>query len=329
MITMTGDESTGLSDQEALPWLTPSRAFVLQECPERWLSESTTSHMSRSGAATSPEAALGVTLHKALELWIKGEDWTNCGSFGRRIHEAESALGIALGDAARTKVTKSSLSRVVERDLAQWLAGLGTEARVDAEVPLVNEALRIHGVADLVVREDRFLCIIDLKTGRPRSGTERLQLELYVALLLPSSGRLMGGILRPLQGLSLREIPTEDCYDSLERLLALRDSAIRGEAPRPGPICAGCPVRSLCPAQWSAVEECLVSDAVRGEVVRVERSREVAAVQIRKASGRTAVVTGLPQQAYDVGSQYAFMEIEQRTPSEYRARHRTRVSMLD
>lgn len=314
-------------DVDFRPWLTPSGAYVLSLCASRWLAEASLSERVTSDRPSSASAALGVVMHKALELWVKASGWRQPLSFGPYMLEAERLLEQETGDSARARVKKRALARVVEQELAEWLRSFSGSS-ASAELSLSSPELRVRGSADLVVRTSTTLGVIDLKTGRPHPERERLQLVLYSALLGSSLDRVLCGVLRPLEGLCVQEVSAIECSETLFWLLRLRDQAIQDPSATPGAVCMGCPLRATCGAHWSAVDDGVITDVVRGITTRVETARHVMAVQVQSPDSQVALIHGLPLAQVHLGRSYAFTEVVATEQDVYRATSISRILAL-
>ena len=133
------------------------------------------------------------------------------------------------------------------------------------EVRLEASALRLTGIADLIVVEEEACEIRDYKTGQPKEGHED-QLRFYALLWAKDSEKNPREI--PVTRLAADYRDGEQVFDppseqDLERLenivrdrVASADAAVTAGPPeaRPSPECRSnwCPVRHLCDEYWAS-----------------------------------------------------------------------------
>jgi RecB family exonuclease len=166
---------------------------------------------------------------------------------------------VPVGDVEQARVRERAI-RLVRR-LSSWASGLPGQVSAEAEVMLASRDGRLRGRADLVLRADDGLHVVDVKTGRhPRPIREvrpawERQLRLYSALLADGGGGLpRTAHVAPLVG-PLVEVdvsPPEVSSVEREARQLLDDLNACEELPltpsRDG--CRWCWRSHLCPAPW-------------------------------------------------------------------------------
>jgi len=274
-------------------WLSPTRAWRLIECPASVLPAAGNGP---SGGGDQ-EVNTGTLAHRALERWIRAE--------GYRAADPKAALAEA-ADACATELTgglpaswRVSRARLVARGLSLVdLIGDRTPDQVHSEIELEDEDLRLRGRLDLLLLGDQIV-VVDLKTqtlleeGVPEGVA--FQLAVYAHLIQRNYGTLptrtevfslnRGRIVVPLTDESLRS-----ALEALEKARAA-DSSI---ATPSSATCLFCDHRLSCEPHWDVAPGWPETDAVEGEIIRVESAATgVSAVHLDTFAG-PVWVSGIP-----------------------------------
>lgn len=295
-------------------WLSPSSAYWLLQCPARWEAHARGAgrgQLDEGFASVPPSAALGVALHKALELWFKSRDWwpADVDVLDRRFVEQMEACGASV-TTGQAKQLRARLRRQAPL-LAEWVHERGDP---HPEVELRDVDARVSGRADLVVAAEKSFCVVDVKTGEWDSSRVEVQLALYAKCLLPSYGDLQSsGVFSPRDGLVVFDAGAERYESIWDELLAAREAVeVHGaRAVASQDVCRFCPARSSCERQWEAVEQGSILDAVRGRLVGIQVSANGDwAVELECGGGNVVIgrLQGLPKDV-TVGQEVAVMEL--------------------
>lgn len=245
-------------------------------CPQRWFTETSQDSAGR-GARTQIRGAgaLGTLIHKTIEHWINSGDWANPDNddataerFRRAAADAGGPLGPSRIMAASLRVQLGALRSLLYESLAA----------ASAEEEIVDEAHRIKGKIDLLCYGAGGPMVVDVKTGRIETdsgellGAIRTQMAVYCWLLHSRGDAWPKVVLLDLKN-GIRDVPMalETVEETIRALIEARSTAVLNPEPRPAQqTCAFCSQRFTCEPHWAAVRDGRITDAVEGEVVRVE-----------------------------------------------------------
>ena len=233
-------------------WIKGSDAHLLLGCAVRWRAQQDSARRRKevSGSAATPvKAALGVSVHRALEDWFREGSWQSADSarlddlFCRDLRDHEIPL-----TGGAVKILREQLRRRSSQ-LRDWVRQ-SADAEVRPEASLTDAAMRAKGRADLLVRERTHMRLLDVKTGNPDPSQVRVQLAVYARILGPQAFR-GAAVFSPRRG--IEELPlawseVEELWELLDhRRSQAQDDAI--EATPAAANCTYCPLRSACDDQ--------------------------------------------------------------------------------
>ncbi|MFI7543758.1 PD-(D/E)XK nuclease family protein [Actinoplanes sp. NPDC049599] len=255
-------------------WLSPSSAARLLICPA---SVTTLQPQPSAPASAQPENA-GSLVHLAVQSWINAGDWQADDSTARlRTHlaNAQSAHGLNIGAVPGGRMAAARL-QLRAPALADTLRRLAQHARIRAEVPLYNAAIKLWGIVDILIESDS-LAIIDLKTGdaTEKAGPgqrTRHQLLAYAALARASQSRWPAtlAVFNLHHGYQPISYSTSEAETLVRRIIAARAAWVNGHrAAIPQQAhCRSCPRRLSCGPYWQASAHWTDEPSVEGTVRR-------------------------------------------------------------
>jgi putative RecB family exonuclease len=251
---------------------TPTRLAAWLDCPRRYRM----TYLDRPPPRKGPPWAhnsLGASVHNALAGWwrqpLAGRTVTAAGDLLER-----GWIDEGFADRAQSAVVRGRARRMVER----YVAGLDPErepAGVERTVATRTDRIAVSGRIDRLDERPE-LVVVDYKTGRRPLTADDARTSMPLALYAMAAARVLR---RPCYQVELHHLPTgevhawehsdatlarhlgraediaAECADADERFAARPPGGPdAGFPPRPGPGCAWCDFRALCP-EGSAVTE--------------------------------------------------------------------------
>lgn len=271
--------------------LSPSRAWRLTQCPA-------------SGGPSGPpirrttaQRNAGTLAHDALKLWIKNEGFRESDPKAALARALDGALADAggIGPPRWTMIRSRLRARAAELVAA---LDVSTASQVIAEQPLVDAALGIEGIPDVVVIGDS-VALLDLKTEEMEndevSHWAMFQLRVYAHLIEIAHGRLPSRveIFSANRGRLPVQVTKTDVDAARADLLTAREADRTIAKPAPE-TCFFCRRRTICQPHWDAATAWTDRDSVEGRLTQTERAANgLVAAQIQTSDGDTWV-SGIP-----------------------------------
>lgn len=313
-----------------LGFISPSRLADLRECPRRV--ELRSRRVGEARASGGYAATLGLVAHETLEQLVRSNvplsEWIDKvdGAWHEALEAAAERVGDLPGSASQQRRALGRLKRRVLPLLQQVVEESGVDVELLPEVPLSAFGGRLRGQADLIVRGEHALVVVDLKTGlvihADGSGAREVdrryeeQIQLYAAMVGEHLGRdpTRAVLISSREGLVDIDVDPSRCQEVVHQALrALDDYDERLPGPQPAypspSICRWCDVAEECEAFWEVISPGWLSEgdpgggAVRGVVVgSVEASASGSlAVTLAPSAGTIdgpeALLTGLDPSA--------------------------------
>jgi putative RecB family exonuclease len=252
------------------PW-SSSKVKCAQRCPQEFHYRYTERIPE---PLVSPEQRIGKAIHGVLELVLARRSLEEALELGRKelLHDAEREKYDALGPKVQAFLTRIEAFRQKRRPRVEMIEQqLAIDALLNPTEFIAQNAF-FRGVLDVGFEwGDGELAVVDHKTGMRRLASDFAeQLEAYATLAVSNSPhlkRIWLGV--HFVGSAAMEwsapVPVEEVKkEFLPRLLEQVELAARNVAgpaePRPGPYCAWCSYRAICPAMRNVpVEEDVVA----------------------------------------------------------------------
>lgn len=273
------------------PWLTASRAALLQACAARWLHESS----SRDRFAQPDHSRnLGTVIHAVVEHWIQTGSWREPAgdqALQQRVVDLAAQESIAAADAVRAGARLALRAQGLREVM---LANAGSPR---TEVDFVSEAHRVRGRADLVMSGDPQDLVVDLKTGnvvREAAGI-RTQMAVY-AWLVSTSGRPWPETTVFSLGKGAHRLLLDEAEGValVDNLLQLREEAMTNASESPTPdACFVCQRRLVCRAYWEATVDQRGEIALSGTLEVDEESALGPRTWVLKVDGTDVLIRGI------------------------------------
>jgi hypothetical protein len=274
-------------------WLSPTRAWRLIECPASV----------RPAAGKGPagggdqEVNTGTLAHRVLERWIRAEGYRAADPKEELAEAADACASELRGEAPASWGV--SRARLIARSLSLInLIGDRTPDQVLSEVELKDEDLRLRGQLDLLLLSDEIV-VIDLKTQTLREDAlpewVTFQLTLYAHLVSKVYGKLptRSEVFSLNRGRIVVPITDESLRSALELLATARAADSSLALPRREP-CFFCDRRLNCEPHWDVATSWLDTDAVQGEIVRLEIAAKGVVAMLLDTSVGPAWATDIP-----------------------------------
>ena len=318
--------TTEVSAKDRL-WLNPSKAYLLEECHLRWVSESSSQEYDGEHTAAvkrSIAQEFGLDMHRLLEFWVQ----RNCFQTGESIRdifdEFRNSIDGSVKVDARLMVKRSATFRTIDSYLSQFINSNFVNPTVNAEENLRNVDFRVRGKCDLLIEDESQSCILDLKTGKSQHEKEMNQLLIYLSLLKSDRDIVSCGVIRPGEQIHTQIISPKDYNHHLEKMLQLKSQAEELKVATTGSTFCGCPLRPKCDVHWTAVSLGEIETAIRGEISSIETSNSNMALGIQSDLGKV-LITNLPLKKLEIGKQVSVLEIQKVSESVYRGSMHSRI----
>lgn len=281
-------------DSVSHEWLSPTRVWRLTECPA---SVGPVVSAPLTSSNSSPNA--GSTAHRAVQLWIEGDGFSDSDPRSRLAEAVAVALAELNGavPAAWPRTRARLLSR--SRELADLLVG-GEDVRCEEELQDLPRALR--GTPDIVVLGTNDAVVIDLKTQTLKEESPPpwivFQLTIYAHLVQHTFGVFPNQV--EVFSLNRGRLPVVVTPTTVETALALVANARAADTSITHPAldtCRYCRRRLDCRPHWDAAMLWPQADCVEGTIERIERAANAtAAILVRTQMGGdwvSAIPSGL------------------------------------
>lgn len=258
-------------------WITPSILPRMMYCPASVCPSF--DRVFTVASIESGETNLGTIAHKSLEVWVRGGHWKEA-SKGLGLRGTFEEIGVSLG----VDVNEVRGGRTLGIKLARFEPMLSTliraqpEAEILPEEQLISPQLGMRGRADLVLKSNHMVQIVEYKTGHsawaePGVPSSATQVQIAAYRLLAESEfpgtKVETTLASPAHGF-LDLGPDERLGSAIKTSISeYRERISRNLKVPTNPevgICKLCPIRIDCEPQWRMAHAQNWLDFVDGEV---------------------------------------------------------------